>query len=142
MKIFEYRMQILEHHLDTFGHVNNATYLEIYEQARWDFITKRGFGVEEIQKKRLGPVVLELNLKFKKELKNREWILIKSYTKDRSHPLVGELHQDIINEKSGKIASSLDLKVGLMDLKERKLVRASKDWLYAIGLSDDPQEAL
>ncbi len=31
----EYHLLILEKHLDTFGHVNNASYLEILEEARW-----------------------------------------------------------------------------------------------------------
>ena len=37
--IYEYEKTILEQHLDTFGHVNNAAYLVLYEEARWDFIT-------------------------------------------------------------------------------------------------------
>lgn len=134
-EIFEYRMQILEHHLDTFGHVNNATYLNLYEEARWDFITERGYGVKEIQEQQIGPVVLELELKFKRELKNREWITIRSQTVgDGNHPLVDELHQEIINESTGKVASTLDLKVGLMDLKARRLIKPTHLWKHAIGL--------
>ena len=41
-KIFTYEMLIKEKHLDTFGHVNNATYFELLEEARWDFITNNG----------------------------------------------------------------------------------------------------
>lgn len=33
--IHEYPVVIREHHLDTFGHVNNAAYLDILEEARW-----------------------------------------------------------------------------------------------------------
>ena len=32
--IYEYDKTILEQHLDTFGHVNNAVYLSLYEEAR------------------------------------------------------------------------------------------------------------
>ena len=46
--IFRYPLTILEKHLDSFGHVNNATYLHLYEEARWDFITKRGFGLARV----------------------------------------------------------------------------------------------
>src|SRR5579864_8644527 len=31
-----------ESQLDSFGHLNNARYLELFEQARWDVITERG----------------------------------------------------------------------------------------------------
>jgi len=30
--IYEYQKEILEQHLDTFGHVNNAVYLSLYEE--------------------------------------------------------------------------------------------------------------
>ena len=36
---FIYHTQIKEKDLDTLGHVNNAKYLELFEEARWDFIT-------------------------------------------------------------------------------------------------------
>ena len=48
--IFEYQVLIQEVHLDSFGHVNNAAYVMLYEEARWDFITKQGFGLDYIQK--------------------------------------------------------------------------------------------
>ena len=42
----EYPMTILEHHLDTFGHVNNAMYLQLFETARWQWITDGGDGFD------------------------------------------------------------------------------------------------
>ena len=35
-KVFTYPLLIKETYLDTFGHVNNATYLTLFEEARWD----------------------------------------------------------------------------------------------------------
>ena len=32
-----YKLRIIETHLDMFGHVNNATYLQIFEEARDGF---------------------------------------------------------------------------------------------------------
>ena len=42
-KVFEKSIVISEAHLDSFGHLNNARYLELFEQARWDLITEGGF---------------------------------------------------------------------------------------------------
>ena len=47
---FIYPVQIRERHLDTFGHVNNAKYLELYEEARWEIINSRGYDLKQIQK--------------------------------------------------------------------------------------------
>lgn len=139
--MFTYKKQILENHLDTFGHVNNATYLQIYEEARWDFITQNGFGLDKVQQLQMGPVILEIGLTFKRELVNRQWIEIKSETSDIVNPLVMKLSQAMINEE-GKVASSLDLTVGLMDMKKRKLIRPTKQWLKAIDSEKQYQEFL
>ncbi len=50
--IYEYTIKILEHHLDTFGHVNNATYLEMYEEARWDLLNKNNSGMMSLWQKK------------------------------------------------------------------------------------------
>ena len=75
---FEYKTQILEHHLDCFGHVNNARYLDLYEEARWDFITENGYGLKEVQVNKKGPIVLDVTCRYKREIVNRETITIKS----------------------------------------------------------------
>ena len=53
--VFKYPVQIGESHLDTFGHVNNAKYLEIFEDARWELISKNGYGLEEVHRRKIGP---------------------------------------------------------------------------------------
>ena len=85
--VFEYEVLIREMHLDSFGHVNNAAYVMLYEEARWDFITKNGFGLDYIQKQQAGPVILDLSVRFKRELKNREKIIIKSKAVEIVSPL-------------------------------------------------------
>lgn len=134
MQIFEYKFKVLEAHLDTFGHVNNATYLQLFEEARWDFITERGWGLKEVQEYSIGPVILELNLKFKRELKNREVVTVRSQNGDMKNKLVMTLNQQMIKE-NGDVAAILDLSIGLMDLKARKLIEPTPEWLRAIGHS-------
>ena len=60
--VFTFEKMITEIHLDSFGHVNNAMYLQLLEEARWDFIHKRGFGLGVIQEKKIGPVILDLSI--------------------------------------------------------------------------------
>src|SRR5690606_24856377 len=77
-KTHEYELLIQERHLDTFGHVNNATYLQIFEEARWDLIDSRGYGMGKIRETGLGPVILEAHVKFRREVKNRTRVTIRS----------------------------------------------------------------
>src|SRR5690606_6502876 len=93
---FEYEVLIQEFHLDSFGHVNNAVYVELYEEARWDFITKIGFGLDYMQKLQIGPVILDLQVRFKRELKNRERIKIVSQTKEIISPKIMVLEQSML----------------------------------------------
>jgi acyl-CoA thioester hydrolase len=134
--IYEYEIKILEHHLDTFGHVNNAVYLELYEEARWDFITKNNLGMKEILESKIGPVLLDLNLTFKSELKNREKIKIISQARpEMRNRFVMILDQKMVRE-DGKVASTLTISVGMMDLEGRKLIAPTLEWLKALGLEE------
>jgi YbgC/YbaW family acyl-CoA thioester hydrolase len=128
-----YELVIKEHHLDTFGHVNNATYLQLFEEARWELITARGFGMAEIMKRRQGPVVLEVQIKFMKELKLREKIRINFETLDYKGK-IGHFKQQMINDR-GDVACEAAFTVGFFDLNVRKLIDPTEEWKKAVGIS-------
>ena len=132
-EVFEYEIVIKECHLDSFGHVNNAVYVQLYEEARWDFITKNGFGLEVIQRDQVGPVLLDLQVKFRREIKNREVIRIQSQTREILSSKMMVLDQKMI-KADGKIASEAVFTVGFFDMKQRKLIEASPLWLKAVGV--------
>ena len=71
-EIYHYDLLIREHHLDSFGHVNHATYLELLEEARWEFVTAKGFGLDIVHQTGIGPVVLEVQIQFLKEIRLRQ----------------------------------------------------------------------
>lgn len=125
-----YSLVIKEFHLDTFGHMNNARYLDLYEEARWELITQRGFGLSQIMATKTGPVILEVSLKFLKEIKLRETITIT--TKVLSYEgKISRLMQQMI-KADGSVASEAIFVVGFFDLKARKLIEPSPEWLKAI----------
>ncbi len=132
-KIFSYPLVIKEIYLDTFGHVNNASYLTLLEEARWDFITKNGYGLKKIQETGLGPTILEIKLVFLKELRLRDKITIEtkiiSYEKK-----IGKLSQKMIRD--GDVCCDAEFIIGLFSLVERKLVLPTPEWLYAVGLEN------
>ena len=128
---FEYEVLIREHNLDSYGHVNNATYLALYEEARWEAITQKGYGYKTVQQTGLGPIILEINLKFLKEIKLRERIVITlevvSY--------VGKiciLRQQMLRENR-EIVSEATLTTSFFDLKARKLIPPNAAWLKALA---------
>jgi acyl-CoA thioester hydrolase len=133
--VHEKTIVISEAHLDSYGHLNHGRYLELFEQARWDLITERGFGIETIQKTNTGPVILEANLKFLRELNARETIVIR--TEMVSHERkVGKLAQQMLKSDGGGPACEALFTFGLFDLERRKLIEPTPAWAYAIGLTD------
>ena len=129
---YNYPLVIKEHHLDSYWHVNNATYLVLYEEARWQAITERGYGYGKVHQSGLGPVILEVQVKFMKELKLREQIIITldviSY-----EGKIFKLKQLMLKE-NGDTASEAVFTGAFFDLKNRKLIPPSDEWLIGIGL--------
>lgn len=131
---FSYLLTILEHHLDTFGHVNNAVYLELYEQARWELITQNGYSLQTVQELKQGPVILEIKIRFLKELKLRDKVSIETQCTD-VQKAVSTLTQRMVNEK-GEVCSDAEFKFGFFDLTRRKLIPPTARWLKAIGADE------
>jgi len=136
---FEYPVLIHERHLDSFGHVNNAAYMEIFEEARWHWITGNGFGLDEIRKRQIGPVVLEAHLYFLRELLNRDKIIVKSRCLEYRGK-IAQMEQTMIRA-DGLAACRAEFKFGLFDLKARKLIRPTPQWLAALRGRNGPDAA-
>lgn len=133
--VHEYPVLIREQHLDTFGHVNNAKYLELFEEARWDLITRNGYGLDEVVRRRVGPTILEVTLKFQRELRTRQAIVIRSWT-DSYVGKVARFTQQMIDEQ-GRICCEGAFVFGLFDLAARKLIPPTPEWLRAVGIPPD-----
>ena len=129
---FSYALQIKEHHLDAFGHVNHAKYLEILEEARWQIISERNYGLDQVIKTQLAPVILELKITYSKELTLRENVLITTEVIDFSKR-IGKLRQTI-QKADQSIAATAEIAMGVMDLKVRKLVVPNDAWKFALGI--------
>lgn len=128
---FTWHFHVLETHLDTFGHMNHATYLQLFEQARWEFITERGYGLKKIIETQIGPTILEANIRYKRELLLRERILVESICPEYKGK-IGKVFQKMVKE-NGDEAATLEVTVGLFDMRARRLINATNEWLYALG---------
>ena len=130
--MYKYELVIKEHHLDSYGHVNNATYLALYEEARWELISGRGYTYQKVHQTGQGPVILDVHLAFLKELKLRETISI-TVEMVSYEGKIFKLKQQML-KADGAVASEAIFTGGFFDLKARKLILPSDEWLVAIGL--------
>lgn len=130
---------ISEAHLDSFGHVNNARYFELLEQARWDLITERGFGIDTIRSTRTGPTILEINVRFLRELKPRDVVVIRTELISYERK-IGRLRQQMIKDDDN-VACEAVFTIGLFDLDKRRLIEPTAAWAFAVGLEPAPAAA-
>lgn len=70
-----YKLTVRGYELDSFGHVNNAVYLQYAEAAKWDFFHKSGV-LDYLHEKKLFPVILENNIRYLNELRLMEEVLV------------------------------------------------------------------
>ena len=131
---FKFNYQIEEKDLDVFGHVNNANYFRIFEMARWDFITENGFGLERIMKENRGPVLLEASIRFRKELKNRDQIIIHSQAKEFDGRFL-TLNQQM--KRDGRLCCEANFKLAFFDTVARKMLTPDLEWLKACGIIEE-----
>jgi acyl-CoA thioester hydrolase len=127
----EYRCLIRERHLDTFGHVNNAQYLVLFEEARWEMITSRGYGIEQVHARQIGTVVLECKVRFMRELRLREEIAIHTRVREIRKKIITLEHE--LRNEGGEVAALAEFTLGCFDLRERKLVSPDPIWLSALS---------
>ncbi|MCB0348525.1 MAG: acyl-CoA thioesterase [Bdellovibrionales bacterium] len=121
-----YNFEIKEHHLDSFGHVNHAVYLEICEEARWQLCLENNISFEDIHRENIGPIILEANVKYKKELKNREKIkILTSFKKTRD--MFFAIHHKIVKE-NGQVSAEIEISAAIWDMKLRKLIIPPEKW--------------
>lgn len=131
--MFSHPVVIKEYHLDTLGHVNNATYLTLFEEARWQYLNSKNYPLEVVMSEKKGPVILDLQLKFLRELKLRDQITITFEPVD-IQPKIFKGLQKMLNA-NGEVAAELTLTCAFFDLKTRRIIEPNAAWNHVLGKS-------
>jgi YbgC/YbaW family acyl-CoA thioester hydrolase len=124
---FIYKPSINETMLDVMGHLNHARYLMLYEDARWQHFHDYGYTLEYMQTQQRGFVVIDAYITYQKEVKHREDISIRTRFLNMTKK-VWTIEQEMLRP-DGTQASTISLKAGVFDLKERRLTSADPEWL-------------
>lgn len=111
--------------------MNHASYFQIFEEARWDWIGKGGYGYERVQSEQKGPVILDLSIRFKKELRFRDRVIIETRLVEQRSK-ISQVSQVMKND-AGELLTEMQIVFGFMDLRARKLILPPQDWVAAIS---------
>jgi len=100
---YESTFKIRSFHTDSFGHVNNARYLELLEEARWQFAEHHGL-VDLLNEENLGFIIMEMNLRFRLPVVEGDTIHVFTSLITLGSDL-GEVEQLIKKKGAGKLVA-------------------------------------
>lgn len=100
---FESTFKIRSFHTDSFGHVNNARYLELLEEARWQFAEHHGL-IDLLNEESLGFIIMEMNLRFRLPVVEGDTIQVFTSLVTLGSD-IGEVEQLIMKKGVGKLAA-------------------------------------
>ena len=130
-------IRIRGYHCDAYGHVNNARFLELLEEARWKFlepaVRERFFETEKLLF-----VVVNINIAFKRPLLPHQ--LIHIHIKDLTYNNRSvSMIQEIIDDRSSVVCSRAEIQFVLLDSITQKPVPISDEIKAKLEqlLSDD-----
>ena len=118
--VFSVPITVRGYELDTQGHLNQAVYIQYSEHARWEILAAAGIQQNALVQSGIGPVALELNVKYLRELRGGEEVDVTcefAWTEGK----VFQIKQQIL-KKDGTVCADVLVTGGVMDLKARKLV--------------------
>ena len=98
--------------LDSYGHINNAVYLNYFEHARWEYF--REFGLyEHLNAAGNLPVVTDLHIRYQREIRLFDEMSIESFCVHEKPYLV--FRQKIVNLTNGLAAARATTKLVFID---------------------------
>ena len=125
------------YHCDSYGHVNNARYLELLEEARWEALSS---AIDSGFFKELGLlfVVVNININYRAEVKPNNVVQINTSLKEFGKRSI-TFHQKIMNQSTEKLAVDADVKFVLLDQETKSMV-AINDELKSVFLKLNDEE--
>lgn len=77
--MYETKLSVRTYECDSYGHVNNANYLNYLEYARWDFLKQIGFDNEAILEGGYAVYVARIEIDYKKSARADDELVIRSW---------------------------------------------------------------
>jgi acyl-CoA thioester hydrolase len=137
-RVFTTEKTIEKHQTDFLGHLNNAACLQLLEIARWEAVSSNGYDAAVIKETKQGPLVVEITIQFKKEVKLGQTVTIRSFCESYQGKVFTVIQE--ILDAEGSVSVSARVLMGLFDMVTRKLAPPNERWLHAIGY-DQPDSS-
>ena len=113
-------IKVRGYHCDFYGHVNNARFLELLEEARWSYL-EDSLDLAKWNEQNLGIVVASLTINYRRPAPVDIVLEIRS-TVGEMGAKTGVIHQDVLNQTTGKLVADADVTFAVVDIRTGKAV--------------------
>ncbi|MFI1460590.1 acyl-CoA thioesterase [Nocardia carnea] len=128
---FSVPITVRGYELDVQGHVNQAVYLQYAEHARWECLVAAGLQADKLVAARLGPVILETTIKYRRELRSGDEVRV-SCEFEWGSGKTYRIRQEMIRADDTLSAEVVGVG-GVLDLDARRLVTDPAGRLRALA---------
>ena len=111
-ELFEASLKVRSYECDSYGHVNNAVYLNYLEYGRVELLGEKGLSLERIKKKGVFIVIRRVEIDYKAAAREGDELVVRTYLKGHTK-IKGVFCQEIL-KKSDQTA----------------LVKANVTWVF------------
>ncbi len=113
-------IKVRGYHLDVFGHVNNARYLEFLEEGRWSAF-EAGFDLQQLAVKGYSFVVVNININYRRPAFLNEVLRVATQLKRLNHRS-GVIHQAITLKGSNTPVADAEVTFVIFDNDKKSAV--------------------
>ncbi|GAA1171522.1 acyl-CoA thioesterase [Pseudonocardia alaniniphila] len=135
MGIFSVQLAARHYEVDFNGHVNNAAYYDWADHVRLEFLRRAGVVPEIFMENKVGPVILEAQARYLRELRIGEPVSVTCGPTYGSGRTFTFLHRFI--RADGVLATELVKIMGMLDHGTRRLVADPHRILRALAARPD-----
>lgn len=125
-------IKVRGYHLDLYGHVNNARYLEFLEEARWAMIEEK-IDLGELKERGIGMVVVNINIDYLSPA-NLGDILHVSSRISRIGSKSAAVEQLIRKRGSRKLIASAQVTFVVVNIRTRKVIPIDENLRNLLGM--------
>lgn len=117
-------IKVRNYHIDSYGHVNNAQYLNYLEDARTDFFDELGFSLPSLRARGLQIFITNVNLRYRQPAKLGDTLLVYGWLGELASRRATWQHQ-VLNQQTSELV--LTASVSGMFLNDGRLASIPQD---------------
>ena len=111
-------IKVRGYHLDVFGHVNNARYLEFLEEGRWALFDE-GINLEDLAREGFAFNVVNINIDYRQPVFLNDLICVETALEKIGHRSA-TLRQTVKRQASGEVVADAAVTFVMLSLQEKK----------------------